>query len=116
MTSACVAEGREGLAPTDWKLVELNGLPVTFDASLSLAEPGRLSGAAPCNRYFGALDRDADRFVPGPLATTKMACPALQDEATFLAILQSMTHAKTEAGHLTLTGGGHQMHWVQAAP
>lgn len=50
--------------------------------TLALKSDGRISGSAGCNRYMGQAQVDDARvFVPGPLSTTRMACPFEQMQA-----------------------------------
>lgn len=116
--SACVATANETtLAPDfskmDWQLIEVDGKQPGWSATLNLGEPGMISGQAPCNRYFGPVARKGDSFVPGAIAATEMACLHLQGEAEFFALLSGITKAEQAPGLLTLSGGGHQMRFVQ---
>jgi heat shock protein HslJ len=74
-----------------WTLVELNGVPFAATASIDLSEPGRISGRAPCNRFFGTVLGTWPDVTFGPMATTKMACDALEDETRFLSALALVT-------------------------
>jgi heat shock protein HslJ len=116
--SACVVSADDtALAPDssrmDWSLTEVDGKRPDWSATLNLGEPGRIVGQAPCNRYFGPLSRDGDSFKVGALAATEMACAHLQGEGTFFAILGGITKAEEKPGLLILTGGGHEMRFVQ---
>ena len=116
--SACVVSADDtALSPDsskmDWKLTEVDGKRPDWSATLNLGEPGRIVGQAPCNRYFGPLSRDGDSFKVGALAATEMACAHLQGEGTFFAILGGITKAEEQPGLLILTGGGHEMRFVQ---
>jgi heat shock protein HslJ len=116
--SACVVSADDtALAPDsskmDWNLTEVDGKRPDWSATLNLGEPGRIVGQAPCNRYFGPLSRDGDSFKVGALAATEMACAHLQGEGTFFAILSGITKAVEQPGLLILTGGGHEMRFVQ---
>jgi heat shock protein HslJ len=116
--SACVVSADDtALAPDsskmDWNLTEVDGKRPDWSATLNLGEPGRIVGQAPCNRYFGPLSRDGDSFKVGALAATEMACVHLQGEGSFFAILGGITKAEEKPGLLILTGGGHEMRFVQ---
>ena len=116
--SACVVSADDtALAPDsskmDWNLTEVDGKRPDWSATLNLGEPGRIVGQAPCNRYFGPLSRDGDSFKVGALAATEMACAHLQGEGAFFAILGGITKAEEQPGLLILTGGGHEMRFVQ---
>lgn len=116
--SACVATADEtALAPDfskmDWQLVEVDGKAPGWSATINLGEAGRISGQAPCNRYFGPVTRAGDSFVPGMIASTEMACLHMQGESEFFALLAGVTHAEQMPGMLVLKGVGHQMRFVQ---
>ena len=87
-----------------WTLTEIDGSHVTFTATLDLSQPGKLTGQAPCNSYGGTLSAEGQKFIPGPILSTKMACDELADENLYLQALQ-MTESAVVAGDLlTLTG------------
>lgn len=116
--SACVVSADDtALSPDsskmDWNLTEVDGKRPDWSATLNLGEPGRIVGQAPCNRYFGPLSRDGDSFRVGALAATEMACAHLEGEGAFFAILSGITKAEETPGMLILTGGGHEMRFVQ---
>lgn len=116
--STCVAGADEtALAPDftkmDWRLVEIDGARADWEATLNLGEPGRIFGQAPCNRYSAAVTREGNSFVPGAIAATRMACLHSEGEAEFFAILGGITTAEQGPGMLTLTGGGHEMRFIQ---
>lgn len=118
--SACVTTGgadETALAPDvsrmDWTLTEVDGKTPAYSATLNLAEAGRIVGQAPCNRYFAALTREGNSFVPGPIGATRMACLHMVGEAEYLALLSGITTAAQGPGLLVLSGGGHEMRFVQ---
>ena len=93
-----------------WVLVadagEAQGAKVTLDTT----EAGRLSGQGPCNRWFAAQTGDWPNLVLGPIASTRMACPALGAEGEFFDTLAAVTHAELTAGgilRLTTAAGRH---------
>ena len=71
--------------------------------TLSLPEPGRVEGQAPCNRYNAAQTAPYPWFELGPIASTRMACPELQKEAAFFAALGSMTISEVSGDVLILS-------------
>lgn len=101
------------LLALDWRVTEVDGAAPGWTATLDLGEPGKVSGQAPCNRYFGLLVWTGSSFTVGNLAATKMACLHMQGEAEFLALLQGIETAEQLPGLLILTGGGHEMRLVQ---
>jgi heat shock protein HslJ len=78
----------------DWSLVELagTGLPAEVQVTLTAAD-GDVAGNSGCNRYTGAYALTGEGLTLGPLAGTRMACPAPQStvEAAYLAALDRVT-------------------------
>ena len=108
--AACVEEDK-ALGP-DWMLSLVDGQAVDYTATLSLAEPGRVTGQAPCNRYFADVTRNGASFKLGLIGATRMACLQIKGEAEFFQTLQAMETAAEVPGQLTLSGAGHQMVFV----
>jgi len=101
-----------GYAGTDtvWTLQELDGNPFPHRATLSFPEEGRVSGQAPCNRYFGAQTAPYPWFKAEGLGSTKMACPALAQEQAFFDALSAMTLAEVSGPVLILSNdAGREM-------
>ncbi len=109
MLAACVETGQAGI---DWVLATVDGAAVDYTATLSLAEPGRVTGQAPCNRYFADVTRDGAAFKLGMIGATRMACLQIKGEAAFFQTLQGIDTADEASGKLTLSGAGHQMVFV----
>lgn len=108
--SACVEEGK--VTGPDWMLSILDGQAVDYTATLSLAEQGRVTGQAPCNRYFADVTRDGSNFKLGLIGATRMACLQIKGETEFFAALQGIEMADEANGKLTLSGAEHQMVFV----
>lgn len=108
-TSISVARADQAGVPPEylarqWRLALLGDAPFPAAATLDLAEPGRISGQAPCNRYFADQPAVLPDFAPGPIGATRMACADLAAEADFLAALAAMTRAEVnDEGMLVLT-------------
>ena len=111
MLTACVETGSAG---TNWVLVSVDGVVVDYTATLSLAEPGRVTGQAPCNRYFADVSRDGAAFKLGMIGATRMACLQIKGEAEFFQTLQGIVTAEETQAKLVLTGAGQQMVFVPA--
>ncbi|MEZ4518136.1 MAG: serine hydrolase [Chloroflexota bacterium] len=115
-----VVQSNEEMAPiavsdlngTSWQLVGFNGLvePVPADTVITAQfADGQISGSAGCNTYSATISGVEDMptgMTVGPIATTQMACPEpdMQQEARYLAALESVTYWLwgLEPGHLTL--------------
>ena len=105
-------QGTAAVRPQEWQLAEVDGSAPGWTATLNLSEPGKVSGQAPCNRYFGPVTWDADRFQVGNLAATRMACLHMQGEDVFFSLLQAMETSQLMPDALILSGAGHQMRFV----
>ena len=101
--AACakVAKDKKGASPladlagSEW------GLPEGGDQFVGFKTGGEVAGNGGCNRFFGKYILVGGELKIGPLASTKKACPNLQDEQKFLSALKD-TRAMT-ATHLKLT-------------
>lgn len=93
-----------GAADVTWVLAELDGQPFTARATLSFPEEGTITGKAPCNNFHGAQSAPYPWFAVDQIATTRMACPDLDDaEHDFLNALKEMTLAEVAGNTLLLS-------------
>lgn len=92
-----------GYAGGLWQLTERDGIPVTAAITLDLSDPGQISGTAPCNRYSATQTAPYPWVEIGPIATTRRACPDLQAEQAYLALLSRMTLAEVSGPVLILS-------------
>lgn len=112
MLAACVETGK---ANTEWVLASVDGAAVDYTATLSFAETGRITGQAPCNRYFADVTRQGDSFKLGMIGATRMACLQIKGEAAYFQTLQGVDTLIESPARLTLSGAGHEMVFVPAA-
>ena len=63
---------------------------------------GRIAGHSGCNRYTGRYEQDGNRLSFGPIASTRMACPAerMKMERAWFQMLGKVR--SFEATHLVL--------------
>lgn len=116
--AAGVAKADETMVPTDfsamdWRLVSVDDVRLGVVVTLNLADPVRVTGQGPCNRYVADLTQDGTRFTLGEIAATRRTCPDLAKEAAYFAALQAVDNAEKTAGHLRLSGGGHDLIFAQ---
>ena len=113
MASACT--GQQAVSVYDdpdavWVLQSIDDAGFTARATLRFSDPGRFSGDAPCNLYSGALSGRYPAFRPGPILSTKRACPDLAAEQRFFDMLAQMTRAERIGERLILvSGAGNEM-------
>ncbi len=74
-----------------WTLTEIDDTPFPFRATLQFGEDGKVSGQAPCNRFFTTQSAPYPWLDLGPLAGTKMACRDYKAEVAYLEALSEMT-------------------------
>ncbi|HIW65354.1 MAG TPA: META domain-containing protein [Candidatus Alistipes intestinipullorum] len=102
---------RRPLVGTEWQLIQLEGRsvkaePGTYTLTLE-AEGNHLSGVGACNRLMGSYSTGERRALKiGPLASTKMACPNLDQEQQFLRAIESTTHYDMDGPMLLLLSNG----------
>lgn len=90
-------------AEKTWVLSALDNAPFTILATVEFPEDGKISGQAPCNRYTGAMTAPYPKFEAKQVASTKMACPHLDEETRFFEALSAMTLAEVSGDVMTLT-------------
>jgi heat shock protein HslJ len=102
------------LAETNWHVQSYNNglagvtspLPQT-QLTANFGSDGTVTGRAGCNTYRGSYTVEGGALSFGPLATTRMACPAptMEQERAFLAALQATSQFSLTAERLTLRDG-----------
>lgn len=99
------------LTGTEWSATAVNngtGGVASLVASTAItaifAEEGLVSGSGGCNRYTGPFTTDGSRVSIGPLATTRMACPApvMEQEGQYLGALGRATTWRIDGDALEL--------------
>ncbi len=110
---ACMGDetvAQYGGADAEWQLVEIDGNPFDARATLNLAEPGKITGQAPCNRYFGTQRAPYPWFAAKGIGATRRACPDLAAEQHFLKALGDMTLSEVAGDVLILSNdAGREM-------
>ena len=82
------------LAGSEW------GFGDGSDRFVQFSDDKEFRGNGGCNNFFGTYDLNGTRLKVGPIASTKRACPELDQEREFLTALQKAT--RIEATHLVL--------------
>ncbi len=99
-----------GALNSDWKLTELDGQPFEAKATLIFAEEGKISGEAPCNRFFGQQTAPYPWFKAEGLGATRRACPDLDKETAYLSALAEMSQSEVVGDTLLLSNdAGREM-------
>lgn len=84
------------LIETYWKLTEIMGKPVSGQADgkreahvILKKEKNRVQGHGGCNAFSGTYElKDLGRISFSAMASTKMACPNLDQESAFMSVFQ----------------------------
>lgn len=84
-----------------WVLDTLGPDPVATPVTATFAGT-RVSGAAPCNRYFGAFEADGDRLTIDAVAATRAICPDQDLETRYLSALTEVATVAFTAAQMTL--------------
>ncbi len=99
-SDTCAPSLHAELQNTYWKLLEVEGQPVTTpegmrEAHIILASTdSRAHGFAGCNNFFGTFQADDDSLSFSPMGATMMACPdGMDTEQSFLKALGETTRA-----------------------
>jgi len=110
------------LVGTEWRLADIGGQPAPAGAESArhpgftlLAEGRKVQGSAGCNRMTGTYQLDGQKLKFGPLATTRMACPAMETETAFLRALEATTRYEVSGSSLTLYGADTAVARLEAA-
>ena len=114
-------KNRRPLVGTEWQLVQLNGRAVKpqegkFNLTF-LAEENRFAGVGACNRLMGKYETtDKGALRIGPIASTMMACPGMEQEDAFTKALEATTHYDMDGPMLLLLSDGELKAVFQAKP
>ena len=97
-----------------WVLSDLNGAPIR--ATLRLPEAGRVTGQGPCNSYSASQSAPYPWFKLGPIASTRRACPELQQEQAYFSALARMSLSEVSGDVLILSNEAGEKLVFRAAP
>lgn len=104
-------KNRRPLEQTQWQLVQLGGQSITpqegkFTLTF-LAEDKRLTGVGACNRITGSYETgEKGALKIGQMASTRMACPDMEQELSFMKAVESTTHYEMDGSMLMLLSNG----------
>lgn len=126
LAGCCRMQGAQaGLEGAEWRLTELSGeaLPAGRQqaaVTVRFAE-GRVQGFTGCNQFNGPYTLEGNRFTPGNLGVTQMACsePAMSLERGFLDAFSGAFDLALAGDTLTLAppeGGAPLVFARQVAP
>jgi putative lipoprotein len=94
------------LAGTSWRAEEIQGQPVTADATstITFEGPARAVGSTGCNRFVAPLDVAGTTLRLGEIAMTRRACPSavMDQEQRFVTALAAARAYRQEGDVLLL--------------
>jgi heat shock protein HslJ len=100
--------GADALMGTGWLLVALDEGPIAAERppTLEIGTEGEIGGLAGCNRYRGRAIIGRGTISIGPVALTRMLCPAplMALESAYVAALSSVTTWRRDGETLELSG------------
>lgn len=114
-------KNRRPLEGTAWQLVQLGGQaikpqPGKFSLTFN-AEESHVAGVGACNRIFGGYKLgEKGALKIGPLASTMMACPGMEQERAFATAVETATHYEMDGPMLMLLSNGDLTAVFQADP
>ncbi|MFQ7387763.1 MAG: META domain-containing protein [Alistipes sp.] len=113
-------KNRRPLIGTEWQLIQLDGRAVKPEEGkfyvMFLAEENRFAGRGlqPHHGRYEATEKGVLKI--GPLASTMMACPGMEQEDAFTKALESTTHYDMDGPMLLLLSDGELRAVFQAKP
>jgi len=100
------------LADGEWELNLLAEPGVNFQAlfpnnkpTIKFGKDGNVTGHSGCNRYTGTYKLDGSNVNFGAMAGTKMMCPSLEGENTYLKALSKVNKLSVRDNELTMIMG-----------
>lgn len=93
------------ITDTRWKLVELRGQEVVNSKAFVVfsTEKNQVYGNSGCNRFTGSFELgEGNRLALSQIASTRMACPDMETEQTFLSVLDMVDNYSISGGTLSL--------------
>ena len=99
------------ITETYWKLTELLGKPIDTTIKrkplfLQFDPNGSVTGSGGCNNISGTYTADPNgKMTLSKMISTRMACPAMQDESAFLQALSKVNTYIVAGDQLQLTTG-----------
>ncbi len=100
------AKDQAGLSQTVWQLIEIEGSDFENLTKVWLKfendDEKKVSGYAGCNRFFGVYEISDNNLKFGNLASTKMFCPEMELESSFLKRLADVDRFEVSDSKLSL--------------
>lgn len=102
--TAGAAMADETITTGEWLLIAQDGVRTSYEASFAIDAEGKVTGKAPCNRYFGQNQATLPALSLGALGATRMFCDRQADEDSYMRSLSAVTASEIRGETLVLTG------------
>ncbi len=99
-----------------WVLTEVDGAEFAARATLQFGEDNKVTGKAPCNSFFTEQTKPYPWIGFGPIGSTRMACPNMEEETLFFTALGEMTLAEVSGDVMILSNDTGRQMVFKAAP
>lgn len=111
------------LEGTTWKLARMESIPASavdaeedaFTLEFNAADT-LVAGRTNCNRFFGKYERTGKSLKMGPLGMTRMACPEMEYEDSFVRMLDGVDSYEIKGSELKLLDGGQVVAEFRGTP
>ena len=114
--SACGLRGDKPLEGTVWKLASMEGIPASVieseEDAFTLSFDGEemmVAGRTNCNRFFSNYETIDGTLALGEMGMTRMACPDMTFEDSFVRMLGQVDGFSIDGERLTLFGDGQAL-------
>lgn len=113
MTACCGSSQKElPLEGTTWKLAGMATIPASvveaeedaFTLEFNAADT-LVAGRTNCNRFFGKYELTGKNLKMSPLGMTRMACPEMEYEDSFVRMLDGVDGYEIKGSELKLLAG-----------
>ncbi len=103
-----------GGADAVWQLVEVNGQSFSARAEIEFPAEGDVTGQGPCNSFSGKQTLPYPWIKIENLAATRAACPDLEAEGAFFAMLMAASQVEI-AGDTMILSSDHNLQMIFTA-
>lgn len=80
-------------------------IPADHNATLAFLNGSKIAGDTGCNRFFGDFSADGKNLQFSNMGSTRMMCPEMQFENSYLQILENTAAFRINGEKLTLMDG-----------
>lgn len=109
---SCNSSEERSLSGVEWVVMKMNGKNIDLgeEGDISIifdAASHRVTGNAGCNNFFGTYTESSEGLEFSKIGVTKMSCPNIHVEMTFLKILEDADGYTIKGNRLSLKENGN---------